>query len=334
MMRKAIKHILLAIIMGQVSLFAQGLLPSLGGQRVSTSAFSFLKIDPSATSSGLRHASVALARDASAMHWNPAALVRLPGFSLTASHLSWFTDINYDYAAATIPLSPNTSIGLDAGILHMTPMEVTTEYEPYGSGEWFTFQDLYFSLAWSQKMSDRFSFGISAKYIEESYLNYRTQGLLMDLGTYYLTGYKDLRIAVSLLNFGSPVRPEGSYEKTDLEGNVFKEKYEEFSPPTSFQLSAAMTVLSVPGIDLLTLFQLNHPVDNAETYVFAVEAEVLKSFAFRAGYDISDDTAPLSFGIGFYPAAWKKGLSIDYAIQEHPYLQTVQQVQVNIFMNR
>ncbi len=317
-----------------IGLQAQGLLPSLGGQRVATSAFSFLKIDPSASASAIGHASVANDRNASVMHWNPAALVQLSSFAASASHLQWFTGIQYDYFALALPVAGNTAIGIDGGILHMDPMEITNEYNPYGSGEWFTFQDYFLSLAWSQRMSDRFSFGVTAKYITERYLNLRTNGIMMDLGTWYFTGYKDLRIAVSLLNFGSPIAPAGTFERSDLDGNVFTDKYETFAPPTTFQLGAAISVINTSILKVTTLFQLNHPVDNAETYVFAVESEVLKSLSLRAGYDISGSEAPLTYGFGLHPGAWKNGLSVDYAVQDHPYLGRIQQMQLNIYFNK
>jgi len=323
----------LALILTAVPLSAE-LLPSLGGQRVATSAYSFLKIDPSVSSSGLGHAGVAKGGDASMIYWNPASLVQFRSMSISLTHSDWFTGIDYDYAALSLPLFQNSSLGLSAGILHMSPMEITTEYRPYGSGEYFTFRDAFASLTLSQKMSDRFSFGLSVKYIEESYVDLESSAVMMDLGTWYYTGYRDLRIAVSLLHFGSPVKPAGQVLKTDLDGNEFYEDYEEFSPPTSFQLGSAMTLYEGSLINLTGYFQLNHPVDNAETYVFAAEAVLLRSLSFRAGYDVTADEAPLSVGLGFHPEAWKRGFSIDYALMEHPWLQTVQQFQINFFLDK
>ncbi|HDR05155.1 MAG TPA: PorV/PorQ family protein, partial [Candidatus Marinimicrobia bacterium] len=291
---KRISLLIISLLVFASFVYAQGLLPSLGGQRAATSAFSFLKINPSARAGGLGHAFVAAGGDASIVFWNPAGVIQLNRPAFSVSHLEWFTDIQYDYAAIAIPVSPTDAIALSAGILHMKPMEITTEYLPYGSGEYFSFTDIFAAISYSKKMSDRFSFGVTGKYVQESYLDLTSSGLLLEIGTYYWIGYKDLRIGVSLLNFGSPVAPDGSYMKTDLDGNTYEATYEEFSPPTSFQLGTAMTVYESNFINWLLAFQLNHPVDNAENYVFATELTLLKSLNLRAGYDISQDVNPLS----------------------------------------
>lgn len=326
---KRIISILSLVIISVQFIHAQGLLPSLGGQRAATSAFSFLKINPSARAGGLGQAYVSTGGDASVVYWNPAGVVQLDKYAVSLSHLEWYAGIQYDYAAAAIPISPTDAMAVSAGILHMSPMEITTEYNPYGSGEYFNFTDLFAAISWSKKMSDRFSFGVTGKYVEESYLDLKARAYLLEIGTYYWTGYKDLRIGVSLLNFGSPASPAGTYWKTDLDGNTYEENYEQFSPPTSFQLGSAMTVYQTNLLDWLVAFQLNHPVDNAENYVFATELTLLKSVMFRAGYDISQNVNPLSLGLGIRAEKWQKGLSIDYAWRDHPYLNATQQIQIN-----
>jgi long-subunit fatty acid transport protein len=326
---KRISHIFISLILSAGLLSAQGLLPALGGQRAATSAFSFLKINPSARAGGLGQAFVAAGGDASIVFWNPAGIIQLNRAAFSLAHLEWFTDIQYDYAAAAIPISPTDAIAFSAGILHMSPMEITTEYQPYGSGEYFSFTDIFAAVSYSRKMSDRFSFGITGKYVQESYLDLESSGLLLEIGTYYWTGYKDLRIGVSLLNFGSPASPDGVYMKTDLDGNSYEATYEEFSPPTSFQLGSAMTVYENAFLNWLLAFQLNHPVDNAENYVFATELTILKSLNLRAGYDISQNINPLSLGFGIQAEKWQKGLSIDYAWRDHPHLNATQQIQIN-----
>lgn len=301
----------------------------MGGKRVGTSIFSFLKINPSARATSLGYASASLCDDASIINSNPAGIIQLNRKAISFSHLNYFADIKYDYTALSFPINSNIGIGIDAGILHMEPMEITTEYKPYGSGEYFTFTDYFISLAWSQRMSEHFSFGISGKYVNESYLDLKTESTLLTLGTYYLTGYKDLRIAVVLKDFGSRANPDGTYEETDLDGNISELNYQEFSPPTLFQLSSAMTTINTKYIKLLTIFQLNHPVDNSEYYVIANEMNLFNTLYLRVGYKLSYSDSPLSYGIGFSAKKWNKKISIDYAYYHHKYLLDVKQIQIN-----
>jgi hypothetical protein len=295
----------------------------LGGQRAGTSIYNFLKIDPSASSGAMGGAFTSIVSDASVIHWNPAVTVQLEGSAIAISHLQWFDGIAYEYLAASRTLR-SWALGFEMGVLHMDPMEITTEYHPYGSGEYFTYADYYFSLNFSRKMSDRFSFGVSARLVREEYLDLATTSLVMDLGTFYRTGFRDLTLAVSLLNFGTPTGPAGEYRSGD---GSFRE-YEQFSPPTTFHLGTSMTVYENDYLDLLAAVQLNHPVDNAETYIFALKAGLFKTLDISAAYTIGSDM-PFSMGLALSAERWQSGLKIDYAFRPHRYLGIVNQIQVS-----
>lgn len=296
----------------------------LGGQRSGTSIYNFLKIDPSANSGSMGGAFTAVGGDASVMHWNPAATVQLEGTNISMSHLNWFDDISYEYLAISQPYR-SWSIGFEAGALHMDPMEITTEYNPYGSGEYFSYADYYFSLNVARKMSDRFSFGATGRLVREEYLDLASTSILMDLGTYYRTGFKDLVIAVAFLNFGSPAGPDGSYTAED--GS--ERDYEKYSPPTTFHIGTSMTLYENKSLDLLGSVQLNHPVDNSENYVMALRCTLFKTLALSAAYNIGIETMPFSMGIGLSADKWASGLRVDYAFRSHKYLKNVQQIQIS-----
>lgn len=315
--RKQFSHILALLF--SVSLAFGGL----GGQRAGTSIYNFLKIDPSASSGGMGGAFTALKSDASILHWNPAATVQLQGTSVSFSHLDWFAGIGYEYFSISRNFG-TWAFGMEIGALHMDAMEITTEYKPYGSGEYFSYADYYVGVNASRKMSDRFSFGVNARMVREEYLDLATTSIVMDLGTYYKTGFRDLSFAVALLNFGLPTGPAGGYE---TEESSWRE-YETFSPPTTFHLGSAMTVYENDFLRLLTAVQLNHPVDNAETYTLGLQTNLFNTFDIRTSYTIGTDM-PFSLGLGFSAERWNSGLKIDYAFRPHRYLGVVNQIQIN-----
>lgn len=295
----------------------------LGGQRAGTSIFNFLKIDPSARSGGVGGASTSLVYDASSIHTNPALTVQLDGTSVSFSHLDWFAGISYEYFAASHSIG-SWAFGMEIGALHMDAMEITTEYKPYGSGEYFTYADYYVGLNASRKMSDRFSFGFSARLVREEYLDLATTAVVMDLGTFYRTGFRDLTIAVAFLNFGTPVSPAGTYTA----GDGSQREYETFAAPTTFHIGSSMTVYENSFMDLLVTAQLNHPVDNAENYVLGFNADFWDAVQVRAAYNFGTDF-PFSMGLGFSTEKWKSGLKIDYAFKPHRYLGIVNQIQIS-----
>ena len=317
MKRRNIKSILVLLL--SFSLAFAGL----GGQRAGTSIFNFLKIDPSATSGGMGGAFTSIVSDASVIHWNPAVTVQLEGTSVAISHLDWFAGISYEYFAASHNIG-SWAFGMEIGALHMDAMEITTEYKPYGSGDYFTYADYYIGLNASRKMSDRFSFGFSARLVREEYLDLATTSIVMDLGTYYLTGFRDLTIAVALLNFGTPTGPAGTY----IAGDGSDREYETFAPPTTFHIGSSMTVYENDLVDLLLTAQLNHPVDNDETYVLGANAKFFNAVVIRAGYSIGTEI-PFTLGLGFSTERWNSGLKVDYAFRPHRYLGIVNQIQIS-----
>ena len=295
----------------------------LGGQRAGTSIFNFLKIDPSATSSGIGGAFTSVISDASSIHWNPAITVQLEGTSAVLSHLDWFDGISYEYMALSHGFG-SWAFGVEIGALHMDAMEITTEYKPYGSGDYFTYADYYVGLNASRKMSDRFSFGLSARLVREEYLDLASTSVVMDFGTYYRTGFKDLTLAVALLNFGTPAGPAGQYLST--EGDM--RDYASFAPPTTFHIGSSMTVYQNDMISVLASAQLNHPVDNDETYALGINANLFKTIQVRAGYTFGTEI-PFSMGLGFTAERWNSGLRVDYAFRPHKYLGIVNQIQIS-----
>ena len=76
----------------------------------------------------------------------------------------------------------------------MKPMMETTEYHPDGTGNYFTFQNRFIGLTYGAKMTDRFSFGITFKHVSEDMADYGMNAVLMDMGTFYWTGYKSGKI--------------------------------------------------------------------------------------------------------------------------------------------
>ena len=304
---------------------SQNLFPLLGGQRAGTAALTFLKIDVGAEATAIAGAAVAIANDASCLYWNPAAASQLPKVSLLISHIEWPVDIQYEYVGYVHHIPKIGSLGLSCGMLHMADMEITTEYNPTGTGEYFRYNDSFIALTYSLKMTDRFSFGVTGKYVGE-YLDGLTMGgWMIDLGTFYWTGFKNLRFAVSLVNFGPDLRPEGTYLKKTREGDYITKQYESFSPPTTFRVGSAMDIFTSEKYTLSTSFQINHPVDNAESAVLGFDFSLLKHLSLRGGYRINYDEEKLTFGAGFLLPIAGTEIKLDYAYKNFSHLSATHQ---------
>ena len=305
--------ILLIFVMFYQPLHAQehsNFFPILGGQRAGTSAYTFLKIGVGARSMAMGGAFIAVANDASSIFWNPAGAVMSENArGIFVDHNEWVAGIQSENLAAIYQFRGIHSLGISATSIHTDPMEITTEYLPNGTGEYFNYGDMMFGFSYAMKMTDRFSFGITGKIVDEQLAELNMVDYLVDLGTYYYTGFQQLRFAVALVNFGLPAAPKDSVEFMNANGDMEKQPYESFSPPTIFRLGIANEWLNSPHAELTTSIQLNHPVDNAENVSLGAELGLKHTLYLRSGYQLNMDVDTWSAGFGLRIG----GFLLDYA---------------------
>lgn len=299
--------------------FAQ-LFPTLGGQRAGISTAQFLKIGVGGRASALGDAFVAIANDASALYWNPAGLVQFKDDQVIFSHNQWVVDINHDFLGGVYHLGNNYAFGLALTGLSMDDMPVTTEFAPFGNGQFFTFGDVAIALTYSQKMTDKFSFGATVRYMEETLDKLKMRGVMIDLGTYYWTGLGSTRFAVTVSNFGAELAPDGDVV---LVGKREKSDWQSFAPPTMFRIGFAFEPYESAEHKVTTSIQLNHPNDNSENFAVGVEYTWNKMLFLRGGYKFNVDEQDYSFGAGLNVPISIANFTLDYAFSNFNRLGTV-----------
>jgi hypothetical protein len=286
------------------------LFPVLGGQRAGISTAQFLKIGVGGRAAALGESFVAIANDASALYWNPAGLSQFSKNQVFFSHNIWLVDINHDFIGAVYHLDEDNTFGVSLTSLWMDDMPVTTEFAPFGTGEYFGFTDIAFGLSYSRKMTDQFSFGGTVKYIEETLDKLKMRGVMIDLGTYYWTGLGSTRFAVTVSNFGAELVPDG---EVVLIGNRTNSDWQSFSPPTTFRIGFALDPYESEIHKVTASAQLNHPNDNSENVVLGVEYSFQKMFFLRGGYKFNVDEQNYSFGTGIDAPINIAQITVDYA---------------------
>lgn len=294
--------LLLVFLLMPCTLQAQ-LLPALGGDRAGTSGFQFLKIPVDARSAALGETVVANAFDATSLFWNPALSADLDGLNVGVSHVAYFVDVTMNFAGATFHIpGPSLTVGLSLQTLNSGKMDVTTEFEPFGTGETFSLFDMAAGLTIAQNLTDLFSYGVTAKYIRESAAGIDQSTLAFDLGIFYRIGTTGAQMAVSLRNFGLDSFSSGSISRNVI-GNpavVEEDDLESITLPTTFLLGLTYNVMrDNQDNDFLVSAQLNNPNDNAENWNVGMEYIWQQLLALRVGYrfGIEEYTTP-SAGLG------------------------------------
>ncbi|GBD94372.1 hypothetical protein BMS3Abin05_01978 [bacterium BMS3Abin05] len=309
-----------------------------------TTAAQFLKIGIGARSVGMGEAFVATANDISAIYWNPAGLSSLTANEAIFFHTDWLAGISYDFAAFSIPLGEwGTFGGFFAG-LTVPSDKVRTVHDPEGTGEFFGASDIALGISYARKITDRFSFGMNAKYIKERIWNMAASAVAVDVGTIYRSQFHDLRIGMMMSNFGTQMQMAGRnallFVDIDptLNGNNeairAQLEMEKWSLPLQFRVGMAIDPVKNDLMRLTVGADAVHPNDNMEFVNFGMEYAFKEMLFVRGGYrglGINQLEGGLTLGGGFqYRFGGAAKISLNYAYANYGRLNSVNRYSISV----
>jgi Uncharacterised protein family (UPF0164) len=314
--------------------------------KVGTAAAQFLKIGVGARAMGLGGSFTALANDVSTLYWNPAGITNFSGFSLAVTHTEWFADISHDFAGIVYPLSSSDVIALHVIALNTGEQEVTTVTQPEGTGIYYDVSDLAIGLSYARALTDRFSVGLTVKYIQQNLYNESANTFAIDMGTYLRTGFHDLIIAMNMSNFGGNMQLDGRdlITITDVNNQVSgnynpdaRLKTEPWPLPLTFRVGVAMNF--VGGDDPIIASDQNrftlavdgvHPNDNTEKVNVGGEYAWNEMVFARVGYRINYDVEKWTFGVGLKMNIGSQCVGFDYALIDFHDLGKISQFSLEV----
>lgn len=295
MMHKIICVVALVVGLG-TSLKAQ-IFPELGGQRAGISALTFLKNDINPRAVGMGGLNVASFGDAYSINSNPALLNDLPHTKMAVSNRTIVSGMNQSFAAASFSIQEGAQLGAFVNSLYSDRMEKRTEFQPKGTGEYFYVSNTAAGISYAKVLSQAFSVGVTAKFINESIAEYNDNTAAVDLGFRYRTDYRNLSFAVALNNFGLNTSFSGNELEQDFNRN--QPQFGDDPLSTLFAFGLSLDVFNEEKHKLRAGVQLNHPNDNAESLHLGGEYSFRDMFFGRFGYKINVDNEVLpTFGFG------------------------------------
>jgi hypothetical protein len=300
-----------------------------GFAKVGTAGAQFLKIGLGTRGAAMGGAFVATADDPSAAWWNPACLVRVPGTQVQLTHTEWLEDVRYEAGAVSREFPGIGTIALQFGLLNSGEMDVTTVEQPEGTGETFTCTDMVAGLSFSRLLTDRFSAGVNFKYVREQWDDISASGLAVDLGTLYNTGFRTLRIGMTIQHFGGELTPGGEYSSW-FSGEDSLKAYLPYSLPMTFKLGLAMDVIDRGPHFLTVEVDGIHPNDNVEQLAIGAEYWFNGIVALRGGYRVNTDEEGLTAGAGFRVPVGGNTLLLDYAYADFGRLEMVHRASLGL----
>jgi len=303
--------------------------------KTGTAALQFLKLGVDARAVGMGEAYTAVTDDISSVWWNPAGLSPALKNQAFFSHTNWPADIMHEYAAMSYTNGVSTW-ALSASVLHMDQMDVTTEDEFGPNGETFTNSDIALGITYASAFTDKFSFGITGKYLRENLYIYDINSFAFDLGSMYNTGWQNIKIGMALRNFGPDVRykvdddEDGSFNEDpfdllDNDGDgIIDEDGEELENkiPMNFSLGISGDLMrnNEAHSYLIASLQLDNCIDRMETWNLGTEYKLGNLF-LRGGYQFNYDTNGASAGFGVQLPTRFAIFNVDYAYTSMGYLE-------------
>ncbi len=302
-------------------------------EKVGTTSFQFLKVLTDARSTAMGEAYSAVASHSDAVFWNPAALTRINNLDISVSYMDYFLDVTQTAVSAAYTVPGWGSFGfqllyVDIGEIDETRVDFLgfrgDTYWPGLTGETYRPYSAVAGLSYARDLTDKFSFGITAKYAYEdpdaAYTNSAGKNedlsagtVMFDGGLVYRTGFRSLEVAAAVRHFGPEV------------------KYIEESYPLPQTLNLGMTAFVINSGESLFLqsdkqtlqiaFDLVQPRDYDQQYNLGFEWGYNNMLFLRGGYKINYDEEGLSAGFGINYSDFR----LDYSWSDYgEYLDSVQ----------
>lgn len=270
--------------------------------KVGTAGAQFLKIGIGARALGMGEAFTAIANDATALYWNPAGIARMKRPEVVFNHTNWASDINQEFLGYSHPLGSSGTLGAQVTMITMGAMQMTqvddpttTEREDEGEGlPMFSCSDLSAGVTFARNFTDRFSVGISMKYVREAIWEATSNGIGLDVGTLYNTGWKSVRLGMSMANFGPDMKFGGRSLETLVQeetetGWGLSYKSSPYPLPMRFKVGLACEPLNTKPHYMIVAADLSHPNDGSEKFSMGTEYTWNGMVSLRMGYKYDPD---------------------------------------------
>lgn len=279
--------------------------------KVGTTAVPFLGISVAPRATAMGGAFTAMSGDATALYYNPGAVSRSARSHFSATHTGWLVDSQLNWVGLVINLDGINALGLSVTNLNYGEDRVTTVTQPEGTGEQWGASDLAASVSYARNLTDRFSIGGSVKYIQERIWNESASAFAVDVGLLFITQFNDMRLGMSISNFGTDMRMDGRdlLKSQDLDPDALghnetipsKLKTAEWPLPLLFRMGAAMDVIDSGPHRLTLAVDALRPSDNTEILNAGAEIVLQRILSVRAGYKSlfrPDSEEGATFGCG------------------------------------
>ncbi len=338
---KSFKFLLMIIVAAGLTTAAYAQLGA-SLNKTGTTAAQFLKIGVGSRPIGMGGAYTATSDDINALYWNPAGIANISSREAYFNHVNWISDVNLDYAGFASGIPGFGTIGAFVSVMSMGDMMVRTLDQPEGTGENFSAGSLLIGLSYARNLTEDFSIGFNAKYINEYIWHENAVGFAFDIGTLYkINILNEFRLGASISNFGPKMKLSGRdiLQITHVgagEGNIINTdlQLDEFELPLMFRFGVAVDAVKSEDNRVTVALDAVHPNDNTEYINSGIEYTWKEIVFIRGGYKSlfeRDGEQGVTFGFGLnYRLVESVKVVLDYAYEDFGRLKNVQYLSLGV----
>jgi hypothetical protein len=294
--------VLLAALLGSS---ASGLIAQAGTKQdntaYGTTSAEFLLLGAGARGTALGGSYIAIADGVDALYYNPggAALMTRPG-AMVGTY-TYVADTRYSWGGLAFPFGGGSKvIGVQLGTFGFKDQKVYTVDQPDGTGATYDVSESFVGLTFAQNLSDRFSAGLTGKYVSDNLGDASGHAFAVDFGTNFhaALGGHPVKFAFVLSNLGSNL----SYSGNALNSGTPREPLPGEDPVPSIP---APTRLRTKAFPLPTTFRIGMSYDalNQNSNRVTILADFNQPNNSRAGFSAGAEWRGESLGGSPFSAA-------------------------------
>jgi len=355
--QKMMRGTLLALLIAAAPVAASAQLISVtSGEftKVGLAGGQFLKIPVGARATGMAGAYSGISNDVTSLFWNPAGIADVKNWAADMNHTFWFAGMSHSFAAVVLPISEKYRGAVSFTSFNSGDIKITTTDQPDGTGGVYNVSDIAIGFSFAGYLTDQFSFGVTAKYVQHGFTNMSASGFVFDIGTKYNTGYKGIMLGFSVNSLGTQQsydgpevgrqnRPIGGIATSPLDMRI---QTSSFNIPLSFRAGL--------GVDMFNGVLSEHPEvegdgtvthqwlvagdfetfsDVSEQFALGTEYTFREFVSIRGGYRFGQDQFGLAGGVGLKYVGGDFEGSIDYSISPSRNLGLVNRLGISLRFN-
>ncbi len=308
-----------------------------GLDHVGTSVANFLKIGVGGKAVAMGDAFTAIADDPSALYWNPGGIGFQTKIAANFSYTNWIFGTKHNFLGVVLPMGEAGTVGLSINHFSSGDIEETTIYKPHGTGRVFSATDLSIGLSYARRLTDRYSVGVTVKYLSEQLALESASAVAVDVGSVFIISYKyNVRMGIVLSNFGSNMRMDGLDLETSVTTDNSKQvearlKTYDWPLPLIFRVGLAADILNTDLHRLTIAGDVYDPRDYKARENVGLEYAFKSMFFIRTGYKFNYDEDSFSAGVGFQYALQGVGkILIDYSYSDMGRLSTISRFSIGL----